>query len=106
MGAVLLPAVKDALGGRASARPRTCRSSPSDFRREAFETVYEVDQSPIGKRRARRRATYIKVFDEIRKLYGQLPVSRNARLFAEPVFVNTEGGRCEMCAGRARSSWR
>jgi excinuclease ABC subunit A len=46
------------------------------WRHGSFEAVYEVDQSPIGKTSRSTPATYIKVFDEIRNLYAQLPVSR------------------------------
>src|SRR5205814_4864556 len=45
-------------------------------------------------------ATYIKVFDEIRKLYGQLPVSRMRGYSPSRFSFNTEGGRCETCAGQ------
>ncbi|HEY6071502.1 MAG TPA: excinuclease ABC subunit A, partial [Chthoniobacterales bacterium] len=43
---------------------------------EEIEAVYEVDQSPIGKTSRSTPGTYIKVFDEMRNLYAQLPVSR------------------------------
>src|SRR5215213_3578943 len=67
---------------------------------EFFETVYEVDQSPIGKTSRSTPATYIKVFDEIRNLYAQLPVSR-VRGYSNARFsFNTEGGRCEACKGQ------
>ena len=67
---------------------------------DSFETVYEVDQSPIGKTSRSTPATYIKVFDEIRNLYAQLPVSR-VRGYADSRFsFNTEGGRCETCKGQ------
>src|SRR5947207_8978365 len=97
MGAVLLPAVKDALKKKHGAqREFTSTISGAD----AFETVYEVDQSPIGKTSRSTPATYIKVFDEIRKLYGQLPVSRMRGYSPSRFSFNTEGGRCEMCAGQ------
>ena len=54
---------------------------------EAIEAVYEVDQSPIGKTSRSTPATYIKVFDEIRNLYAQMPVSRVRGYSAEPLFV-------------------
>jgi len=101
MGAVLLPAVKDALGGtRFRASKDMQKHVPPISGAEAFETVYEVDQSPIGKTSRSTPATYIKVFDEIRKLYGQLPVSRMRGYSPSRFSFNTEGGRCEMCAGQ------
>ena len=67
---------------------------------EFFETVYEVDQSPIGKTSRSTPATYIKVFDEIRNLFAQLPVSRVRGYTSSRFSFNTEGGRCETCKGQ------
>ncbi|MEY2482724.1 MAG: excinuclease subunit [Verrucomicrobiota bacterium] len=97
MRSVLLPAVKERLK-KNPARQRELFSSISGA--ESFETVYEVDQSPIGKTSRSTPATYIKVFDEIRKLYGQLPVSRVRGYSPSRFSFNTEGGRCEACSGQ------
>ncbi len=97
MRSVLLPAVKEALKTKRNPQ-RELVSTISGA--DAFETVYEVDQSPIGKTSRSTPATYIKVFDEIRKLYGQLPVSRVRGYSASRFSFNTEGGRCETCAGQ------
>jgi excinuclease ABC subunit A len=97
MRSVLLPAVKEALKRKHSAqRELVSTISGAEF----FETVYEVDQSPIGKTSRSTPATYIKVFDEVRKLYGQLPVSRVRGYTPSRFSFNTEGGRCETCAGQ------
>jgi len=64
-----------------------------------IEAVYEVDQSPIGKTSRSTPGTYIKVFDEIRGLYAQLPVSRVRGYSASRFSFNAEGGRCETCKG-------
>jgi excinuclease ABC subunit A len=64
-----------------------------------IEAVYEVDQSPIGKTSRSTPGTYIKVFDEIRNLYAQLPVSRMRGYSASRFSFNAEGGRCETCKG-------
>ncbi|MEY2562106.1 MAG: excinuclease subunit [Verrucomicrobiota bacterium] len=97
MRSVLLPAVKERLKKERS-KQRELFSSISGA--ESFETVYEVDQSPIGKTSRSTPATYIKVFDEIRKLYGQLPVSRVRGYSPSRFSFNAEGGRCETCSGQ------
>jgi excinuclease ABC subunit A len=99
MHEVLLPAV-----AAASDRRRKNDDQKSLLQKisgaDLIETVYEVDQSPIGKTSRSTPATYIKVFDEIRNLYAQLPVSRIRGYSASRFSFNTEGGRCEVCSGQ------
>jgi len=97
MRSVLLPAVRERLK-KAGNKQRELFSTISGV--DSFETVYEVDQSPIGKTSRSTPATYIKVFDEIRKLYGQLPVSRVRGYSPSRFSFNAEGGRCEVCSGQ------
>ncbi len=61
--------------------------------------VEMVDQNPIGKSSRSNPVTYIKAYDEIRKLYAKQPLS-TMRGFAEKHFsFNTDGGRCDTCKG-------
>jgi len=58
-----------------------------------------VDQNPIGKSSRSNPVTYIKAYDEIRKLYAKQPLAK-MRGFAEKHFsFNTDGGRCDTCKG-------
>jgi excinuclease ABC subunit A len=97
MRSVLLPAVRERLK-KERGKQRELFSTITGA--ESFETVYEVDQSPIGKTSRSTPATYIKVFDEVRKLYGQLPVSRVRGYSPSRFSFNAEGGRCETCSGQ------
>ncbi len=61
--------------------------------------VEMVDQNPIGKSSRSNPVTYIKAWDEIRKLFAKQPLSK-MRGFAEKHFsFNTDGGRCDTCKG-------
>ncbi len=66
---------------------------------EHLDKMIAIDQSPIGRTPRSNPATYIKVFDEIRHLYTQLPESK-ARGYKPGRFsFNVGGGRCEACEG-------
>ncbi|MGD7652263.1 MAG: excinuclease ABC subunit UvrA [Verrucomicrobiales bacterium] len=69
---------------------------------KAIKSLYEVDQSPIGKTSRSCPATYVKVFDHIRALYAQLPESRMRGFETSRFSFNTEGGRCPDCKGNGR----
>lgn len=57
-----------------------------------------VDQTPIGRSPRSNPVTYMKVFDQIRDVYGSLPGSK-VRGFTAGTSSNVPGGRCETCEG-------
>ncbi|MEI6050684.1 MAG: excinuclease ABC subunit UvrA [Bacteroidota bacterium] len=61
--------------------------------------VEMVDQHPIGKSSRSNPVTYLKAYDEIRKLYSELQASVQNNYKASHFSFNIEGGRCEECQG-------
>ncbi|OLB54224.1 MAG: excinuclease ABC subunit A [Candidatus Rokubacteria bacterium 13_2_20CM_2_70_11] len=66
---------------------------------EYLKGVRLIDQEPIGRTPRSNPVTYVKAFDEIRKLYAALPRSRALGLNAGAFSFNVPGGRCESCQG-------
>jgi excinuclease ABC subunit A len=66
---------------------------------EYIDKVIDIDQSPIGRTPRSNPATYIKVFDEIRKLYSILPEAKIRGYKPGRFSFNVKGGRCEECGG-------
>ncbi len=83
--------------GAGGERPGLHRSLTGDLHR--ITSVEMVDQNPIGKSSRSNPVTYIKAWDEIRKLFARQPLAK-MRGFAERHFsFNTDGGRCDTCKG-------
>jgi excinuclease ABC subunit A len=83
--------------GEGTERPGLHKFLGGDLQRIAH--VEMVDQNPIGKSSRSNPVTYIKAYDEIRKLFAKQPLSK-MRGFAEKHFsFNTDGGRCDTCKG-------
>ncbi len=64
-----------------------------------IDKIIQIDQAPIGRTPRSNPATYTKVFDDIRKLYGELPESKIRNYKAGRFSFNVKGGRCEACKG-------
>lgn len=66
---------------------------------ENIDKVIEINQHPIGKTPRSNPATFIGVFDQIRKLYAMLPTAKIRNYQAGRFSFNVKGGRCEECQG-------
>ncbi len=66
---------------------------------EYLKGVRLIDQEPIGRTPRSNPVTYIKAFDEIRKLYAGLPRAKTLGLGPGAFSFNVPGGRCEACQG-------
>ncbi|MDR0688291.1 MAG: excinuclease ABC subunit UvrA, partial [Prevotellaceae bacterium] len=64
-----------------------------------IKNVEMVDQNPIGRSSRSNPVTYIKAYDEIRKLYADLPYAKLNGYGASHFSFNIDGGRCEECQG-------
>lgn len=64
-----------------------------------IDKVIAIDQSPIGRTPRSNPATYTKVFDEIRKLFGNIPEAKIRGYKPGRFSFNVKGGRCEKCQG-------
>ncbi|HEX9887256.1 MAG TPA: excinuclease ABC subunit UvrA [Longimicrobiales bacterium] len=64
-----------------------------------LQEVVLVDQSPIGRTPRSNPVTYIKAWDEVRRIFAQEPLARSKGLDAGTFSFNTAGGRCEHCKG-------
>lgn len=83
--------------GEGVERPGVHKFLGGDLNRIAH--VEMIDQNPIGKSSRSNPVTYIKAWDEVRKLFAKQQLSK-MRGFAEKHFsFNTDGGRCDTCKG-------
>ena len=80
-----------------SERPGEHLSLEGDIR--MVKDIEFVDQNPIGKSSRSNPVTYVKAYDEIRKLYAEQPLAKQLGYTAGYFSFNTEGGRCEECKG-------
>lgn len=67
---------------------------------EHLDKIVNIDQSPIGRTPRSNPGTYTGLFDEIRKLYAQLPESKVRGYKPGRFSFNVRGGRCEACQGQ------
>ena len=66
---------------------------------QLLRSVEMIDQNPIGKSSRSNPVTYIKAYDEIRKLFADQSYAQHTGLGASSFSFNIAGGRCEECQG-------
>ena len=83
--------------GEAGDTPGTHRAITGDIR--DVTGIEFVDQNPIGTSSRSNPATYLKAYDEIRKLFSEQQLAKQMGYTPAYFSFNTDGGRCEECQG-------
>ena len=96
VSAILFPALNKQLHG-AGEKPGKHDLLTGDL--HMLDRVEYVDQNPIGKSSRSNPVTYLKAFDEIRKLYAAQQASKINGYKASHFSFNIDGGRCDECQG-------
>ncbi len=103
---VLFRALEKALGGGETSAKEHLGEAVGEYRAlegiNLVEDVVLVDQSPIGRTPRSNPVTYIKAWDEVRRIYSGLPLARQRGYGPGAFSFNVEGGRCEACKGAGR----
>ncbi len=93
---ILYPALKKIKGGYAW---KTGKFDDIDGDYDRVSDVVIVDQNPIGRSSRSNPVTYLKVYDEIRKLFAGQPLAKTRGYKPGFFSFNIEGGRCPDCEG-------
>ncbi len=93
---ILYRALNRRLGNSGDA-PAMFRSLTGDISR--IRNVEFVDQNPIGKSTRSNPATYLKAFDEIRRLFASTQAAKQMGFPHSYFSFNSDGGRCDVCKG-------
>ena len=96
MKGILYPAVSKQLVGTGE-RPGQHDLVKGDL--HLIRGIEMVDQNPIGKSSRSNPVTYIKAWDEVRKLLSDQPYAKRSGYKPSHFSFNVEGGRCEECQG-------
>ena len=94
---VLYPALKKHYGGIAAEHTGDYGSLKGSM--HLIRDVEFVDQNPLSKSSRSNPVTYMKAFDEIRRLFADQQASKQMGFTPAHFSFNTPGGRCEECQG-------
>ena len=96
----------DVLYNALAARLMRAHTHPGEHERidgvEQLDKIINIDQSPIGRTPRSNPGTYTGLFDEIRKLFAELPESKVRGYKPGRFSFNVHGGRCEACQGQGQ----
>ena len=96
--------MSDIVYGALASKLMGARTSSGEHERiegiEHLDKIINIDQSPIGRTPRSNPGTYTGLFDEIRKLYAELPESKIRGYKPGRFSFNVHGGRCEACQGQ------
>jgi excinuclease ABC subunit A len=66
---------------------------------ESLDAVVLIDQEPIGRTPRSNPVTYVKAYDEVRRIFASQPISRQRKYSPGTFSFNVAGGRCDACEG-------
>jgi excinuclease ABC subunit A len=96
--------MSDVLYNALAAKLNRAHTTPGDYERidgiEHLDKIVNIDQSPIGRTPRSNPGTYTSLFEEIRKLFAELPESKVRGYKPGRFSFNVHGGRCEACQGQ------
>jgi excinuclease ABC subunit A len=96
--------MSDVLYNALAAKLNGAHTQPGEYTRidglEHLDKIVNIDQSPIGRTPRSNPGTYTSLFDEIRKLFAELPESKVRGYKPGRFSFNVHGGRCEACQGQ------
>jgi excinuclease ABC subunit A len=103
---VLFRALERELGGGETSAKEHLGEAVGHFRAlvglSLVDEAILIDQSPIGRTPRSNPVTYIKAWDEVRKIFSSQPLSRKKGYGPGSFSFNLQGGRCEACKGAGR----
>ena len=96
--------MSDVLYNALAAKLNGAHTQPGEHERidglEYLDKIVNIDQSPIGRTPRSNPGTYTSLFEEIRKLFAELPESKVRGYKPGRFSFNVHGGRCEACQGQ------
>jgi excinuclease ABC subunit A len=98
--------MSDVLYNALAAKLMGAHTQPGEHARiegiQHLDKIINIDQSPIGRTPRSNPGTYTSLFDEMRKLFAELPESKVRGYKPGRFSFNVHGGRCEACQGQGQ----